>query len=269
MPLFVDRHEGLKGVTPREAAEAHMKDLEVQDRYGVRYLNYWLDPQRGHVFCLADAPNAEAAERVHRESHGLVAAKIIEVDQQTIESFLGTLHGPAPGQLWAASPFRVVAFTDIEGSTRLTQELGDAPAMQLLRDHDRIVREELDVSGGQEVKHTGDGIMASFTSVSRGVRWAAEVQRRFEERNGTTLPELRVRIGMSAGEPVAEGDDLFGATVQLAARLCDHAQPGAVLVAGAVRDLALGKGFRFRAHDPVPLKGFPEPVRPFELMWRA
>ncbi|MDQ3931865.1 MAG: DUF4242 domain-containing protein, partial [Actinomycetota bacterium] len=61
----------------------------------------------------------------------------------------------------------------------------------------------------------------------------------------------------------------FGATVQLAARLCDHAQPGAVLVAGAIRDLALGKGFRFEACDPVPLKGFAEPVRPFELMWRT
>ncbi|HEX2027990.1 MAG TPA: nickel-binding protein [Nitriliruptorales bacterium] len=268
MPLFMDRHEGLAGVTPRDVAEAHIADLEVQGRYGVRYLNYWMDLERGQVFCLADAPNAAAAEQVHREAHGLVAAKIIEVDQRMVQAFLGSLDGPAPGELWVEPAFRVVAFTDIEGSTRLTQELGDDLAMELLREHDRIVREHLDATGGQEVKHTGDGIMASFTSVSRGVRWAADVQRGFEARNGTTQPPLRVRIGMSAGEPVAEGDDLFGATVQLAARLCGEARAGAVLVAGAVRDLALGKGFRFKAHDPVPLKGFPEPVTPYELIWR-
>ncbi len=111
----------------------------------------------------------------------------------------------------------------MEDSTRLTQELGDAPAIALLRDHDRIVREGLDACRGQEVKHTGDGIMATCSSVSRGLRWAGDVQRRLEERNETAEHRLGVRIGMSAGEPVAEGDDLFGATVQLAARLCDHA----------------------------------------------
>lgn len=268
MPFFVDRHEGLEGITPKEAAENHMRDLEVQGRYGVRYLSYWLDPQRGTVFCLAEAPSAEAAEKVHRESHGQVAAKIIEVDQRMVESFLGSLYEPAAGELWGATAFRVVAFTDIQGSTRLTQELGDAPAIDLLRAHDRIVREELEASRGQEVKHTGDGIMASFTSVSRGLRWAGDVQRRLAERNETTEHQLGVKIGISAGEPVADGDDLFGATVQLAARLCNHAQPGAVLVSGAVRDLALGKGFRFEACDPLPLKGFAEAVRAFEFRWR-
>ncbi len=269
MPLFMDRHEGLEGVTPQEVAENHMRDLEVQGRYGVRYLSYWTDPHRGTVFCLADAPSASAAEKVHRESHGQVAAKIIEVDQRMVESFLGSLYEPAAGELWTATAFRVVAFTDIQESTSLTQELGDAPAMELLSDHDRIVREALEASRGHEVKHTGDGIMASFTSVSRSLRWAGAVQRRLEERNETTEQQLGVRIGISAGEPVANGDDLFGATVQLAARLCDHARPGSVLVAGAVHDLALGKGFRFEACDPVPLRGFGEPVRPFELIWRT
>lgn len=269
MPLFMDRHEGLEGITPKAAAEAHMQDLEVQGRYGVRYLSYWVDPQRGHVFCLADAPHAEAAEAVHRESHGLVAAKIIEVDGAMVESFLGTLHEPSPGELWTATAFRVIAFTDIEGSTSITQDLGDDGAMRLLREHDRIVRGQLDENGGQEVKHTGDGIMASFTSVSRAVEWASAAQREFAERDSGDLPPLRVRIGMSAGEPVAEGDDLFGATVQLAARLCDKAEAGCILVTSSVRDLALGKAYRFEARDPVPLKGFAEPVRPFRLLWAA
>jgi class 3 adenylate cyclase len=268
MPLFMDRHEGLEGITPQAAAEAHVKDLEVQGRYGVRYLSYWLDPERGTVFCVADAPNAAAAEAVHRESHGMVAAQIIEVDRRIVESFLGTLHEPAAGEQWAATAFRVIAFTDIEASTRLTQELGDAAAMTLLREHDAIVRRNLESFAGREVKHTGDGIMASFVSVSRGVAWAGAVQRELGERNRAATPALRVRIGVSAGEPVAEGDDLFGASVQLAARLCDLAPPGSVLVSSAVRDLALGKGFEFGAREPVACKGFDEPIQPFELHWQ-
>jgi class 3 adenylate cyclase len=146
----------------------------------------------------------EFAELVHRESHGLVAAKIIEVDRAMVESFLGTLYEPDPGEVWSATAFRVVAFTDIQDSTLLTQQLGDTAAMRLLRDHDRIARERLVANRGQEVKHTGDGIMASFTSVSRGVDWACDVQRELDERNRTSDPSLRVRIGMSAGEPVAD-----------------------------------------------------------------
>jgi class 3 adenylate cyclase len=268
MPLYMDRHEDLEGLTPQAAAEAHMQDLDVQGRYGVRYLSYWLDPDRGTIFCLVEAPSAEFAELVHRESHGLVAAKIIAVDRAMVESFLGTLYEPDPGEVWSATAFRVVAFTDIQDSTRLTQQLGDTAAMRLLRDHDRIARERLVANRGQEVKHTGDGIMASFTSVSRGVDWACDVQRELDERNRTSDPSLRVRIGMSAGEPVAEGDDLFGATVQLAARLCDEADPESVLVTNTVRDLALGKGYRFTARDPVSLKGFAEPVSAYELVWR-
>jgi hypothetical protein len=220
MPLFIDRHEGLEGITPQEAAEAHMKDLEVQGRYGVRYLSYWLEPEQGIAFCLADAPSAAAAEAVHRESHGLTAAKIIEVDRPLVESFLGTLHEPTEGELWSASAFRVIAFTDIEASTRLTQELGDAGAMSLVRRHDRVVRTELKRCGGREVKHTGDGIMACFVSVAQALRWAGAVQRELEAQQDATPAPVRVRIGMSAGEPVAEGDDLYGASVQLAARLC-------------------------------------------------
>lgn len=267
MPLYMDRHEGLEDLTPQDAAEAHLQDLEVQGRYGVRYRSYWIDQEQGTVFCLVEAPSADLAEQVHRESHGLVAAKIIEVDRALVESFLGTLHEPTPGEVWSATAFRVVAFTDIEGSTKLTQELGDARAMELLHEHDRIVRETLTSCRGQEVKHTGDGIMVSFTSVSRAVRWACEVSDQLEERNRAAgEPGLHVRIGMSAGEPVAEGEDLFGATVQLAARLCDHAAPGSTMVANTVRDLALGKGFGFETCDPVRLKGFTEPVQPFELI---
>lgn len=80
MPLFMDIHEALpEGVTFEDVAGAHAADVAIQDQYGVTYLRYWVDEAAGKAFCLADAPDAAAAERVHRESHGLVAARIHEV----------------------------------------------------------------------------------------------------------------------------------------------------------------------------------------------
>ncbi len=82
MTLYMDLHNSLpEGTTAAEVAEAHMADLRVQERYGVRYLNYWVDEQGGKVFCLIEAPNADAAHAVHREAHGLVADEIYPVVQ--------------------------------------------------------------------------------------------------------------------------------------------------------------------------------------------
>src|ERR671918_618017 len=81
MPLFMDHHKGVEGLTAEAVAEAHKKDLEVQDEYGVKYHRYWYNEESGEVFCLAEAPNKEAAEAVHREAHGLVADDITEVKE--------------------------------------------------------------------------------------------------------------------------------------------------------------------------------------------
>jgi hypothetical protein len=79
MPLYMDIHKKVDGVTTEAVAEAHLKDLQTQTKYGVHYQKYWLDESSGTIFCLVEAPNKEAAERVHREAHGLVADEIHEV----------------------------------------------------------------------------------------------------------------------------------------------------------------------------------------------
>jgi hypothetical protein len=81
MPLFMDVNNKVDGLTADAVAGAHQKDLEVQDKHGVKYLKYWFDEGSGKVFCLVDAPNAEAAATVHREAHGLVADDITEVQE--------------------------------------------------------------------------------------------------------------------------------------------------------------------------------------------
>lgn len=81
MALFMDIHNHVPGLTPQAVAEAHRKDLETQNKFGVKYLKYWYDEKTGRVFCLVEAPNREAANAVHREAHGLIADEIIEVKE--------------------------------------------------------------------------------------------------------------------------------------------------------------------------------------------
>jgi hypothetical protein len=81
MPLYMDAHKNMKGVTAAAVAEAHAKDLKVQGKHGVNYRHYWVDEQNGTIMCLVEAPNPEAAARVHREAHGLVADEIHEVKE--------------------------------------------------------------------------------------------------------------------------------------------------------------------------------------------
>ena len=267
MPLFMDRHD-LAGATAEDLAMAHVRDAEVQERFAVRYVSYWFDYERQAAFCLVDSPSSEAAEAVHRESHGLLANEIIEVKPEQVRAFLGRVREAPLGEPYVETAFRSILFTDIEGSTAFTQRLGDSKAMQVLRRHDDIVREALREAEGNEVKHTGDGIMASFTSTSRAVGCAIAIQRQLADDNSKQNEEaLSVRIGLSAGEPVTDGGDLFGAVVQLAARLCAHAEPGGILTSTAVRDLSMGKGFVFIDQGEVALRGFEEPVRPYAVQW--
>ena len=155
--------------------------------------------------------------------------------------------------------FQTILFTDLEASTPLTQRLGDEAAQEILRGHNAIVRGALDEHGGREVKHTGDGIMASFPSAVAAVTAALQIQR--ELAGG----EVRVRVGLNAGEPIAEDDDLFGLSVIEAARIADRAEPGLVLVSDVVRQLCEGKTFEFASLGAVSLKGFEESVELFEV----
>ena len=268
MPLFLDRHEA-PGATAADIAAAHVLDLAVQDKYQVRYVTYWFDDAEGTVFCLAEGPDRESLETVHREAHGLVADNIIEVGNGPINAFLGQVPLHPAGEAYVESAVRAILFTDLCDSTQQTQELGDAGFMVLIREHDTIVRAALHRQAGREVKHTGDGIMASFTSVSAAVESAIEIQRSLRQRNENAERPIHVRVGISVGEPVTEGGDLFGAAVQLSARLCGAASPGCIAVSTAVRELCAGKLFDFDARGAFDLKGFAEPVAVFEVLLPA
>ncbi len=273
MPLYMDLHKLGGRVTAADVVKGHIRELDVQDRHDVRFLTYWFNEAVGKVFCLLEAPSVNAVVSVHREAHGLVPDEIMEVEAGTVEGFLGKVEETSaardPSNPVKESAFRTILFTDMEGSTALTQRIGDARAMDLLRIHDTIVRDALGAHRGREVKHTGDGIMACFVSVSAAVECAIAAQRAFAGHNAQNpdIP-LSVRIGMSAGEPVEEHSDLFGAAVQMAARICGHAEPGRILASNVISDLTIGKGFVFDDKGDVQLKGFPGPARLHEVRWQ-
>lgn len=83
MPLFMDHHRNVEDLTAEAVADAHQRDLEVQEKHGVDYRQYWFNEEAGEVFCLVEAPDKEAAQAVHREAHGLVADEIVEVKEGT------------------------------------------------------------------------------------------------------------------------------------------------------------------------------------------
>ena len=268
MPLYMDIHTVSSDTPWEELAKAHLKDVQIQGDYDVDYKKYWFNKDCGKLFCLVDAPNAEAAHCVHREAHGLLAEKLIEVDPDLLDSFMGQAATDAGGAAVLPgagegrdSGIRTVFFTDIVGSTEACSRHGDDAAIAMLTIHDRVVREALAANHGREVKHTGDGIMAAFLSAASAVRAGCRVieQLRAEPAEVTPCP-VEVRIGISAGEPVEQHQDLFGSTVQLAARLCAQAEPGQVLVSNVVADLCLGKNLKFRDAGPATLKGFDSPI---------
>jgi class 3 adenylate cyclase len=140
--------------------------------------------------------------------------------------------------------------------------------VELVKRHDGIVKDSLDDCGGRIVKHTGDGVLASFTSVIKAVESTLAIHRRVAEAHPEGAP-LAVKIGLTVGEPVQDSNDLFGASVNLAARICAHARGGQTLASGTVHDLALGSGIEFKSMGAIGLKGFPDPVPLYEISWSA
>jgi class 3 adenylate cyclase len=276
MPLFIDIHD-VPGITREDAAKAHELDVRIQGEHGVEYQKYWLNKQSGKIFCMCAAPNAEAANAVHRAAHGGMAAnRIIEVTPEVAELFMGETDidfsgvATVPGtQGTELDPgIRTVMFTDIVGSTGMTQRLGDVMAMEIVEVHDRIVRGALSAEGGRVIKHTGDGIMAVFNVAASAIRCGASIQRQLRASPLDMVGEpLRVRIGIASGQPVERDNDLFGTTVQLAARLCAYAAPEQIVITSGVAQLCPDAGLPFHDLGAVPLKGFPGPIDVKSVQW--
>jgi class 3 adenylate cyclase len=270
MPLFMDRHD-VRDATAEAVAAAHQQDLKVQSEHACKAVTYWFDEQRGTAFCLIEAPTESAVHALHRHAHGLIPNMVVEVQAAEVAKFLGRVADPAGA---AATPireagFRALMFTDMANSTEIINALGDARAREIVAKHHEIVRAALLTHQGREIDRAGDGFLTSFTSVAQAVACAVEIQRALRRYNAVGHPPrpIQVRIGLGAGEPLMDGEALFGSTVNLTFRICSAAAPGQILAARVVRELASGRPFTFKRHGEVALRGFPEPVELHEVDW--
>ena len=132
------------------------------------------------------------------------------------------------------------------------------------------MRDALALHGGREIKHTGDGIMATFPQIASAVDVAASIQQACRRANAAD-PELGlgICIGINAGEPIHEGGDIFGTPVQMAARVLSKAEGDEIAVSNVVREMCVGKSYSFTKKGDYDLKGFPEPVPVFLAEWQA
>jgi len=140
--------------------------------------------------------------------------------------------------------FRTVMFTDVEGSTRLADRLGDAAARGLLRRHEEASRRVMAHHGGTEIKAMGDGFVVSFTSASAALDAAAAIQHAIDDEFAEDQL-TRVRNGINAGEPISEDGDLHGTAVIRASRIMDAADGDQILVPALVRELVAGRDYAF------------------------
>lgn len=187
------------------------------------------------------------------------------------EQMADAVRRERPDLLQHTSPDGTVTilFTDIEGSTAVTETLGDRVWMEVLREHNEIIRELTREFEGYEVKSSGDGFMLAFGSARRALLCAIEMQRAFARRNALK-PEVTIRIciGLHTGEAIREADDFFGKNVILAARIADMAQGDEILVSSLVRALTESTGdFRFGEERRVELKGLQGLHRVYGVTW--
>ena len=259
----MDRHD-VPGASAEDVANAHVRDLEASKEAGVQFISYWFDADSGGVFCFANAPSRDALAEVHTVSHGLIPNEIIEVAKDDVFKFLGAVHDPQDASE-LSSPVRTVMFTDLVGSTAILEAVGETQFVEVLSTHDGIVREALYRSQGREVKHTGDGIMASFGDASSAIEAAIAICDGFAALPRDERIELRVRVGLATGRPVDRNDDIYGAAVVLASRLCDAADAQQILVADTV-PAETREQFHLAGPRARTLKGFREPVQAYELV---
>jgi class 3 adenylate cyclase len=257
--VLVDVAFDARATVTRRPRPAGGSELSSREREIVRLVAEGLtDEQIGEK--LSVNPRAVRSHLDHiREKTGL--RRRLELTRLAFELDLNDdLH---PGTSHAE--MRTFLFTDLERHTEMLQRLGDVAGRAALREHERSAQLAIGRHGGVAIKGTGDGFLASFGSAQRALACAAELQHACAEHTVDGWGELKVRIGINAGEPIAEDRDLFGSSVNLAARITALATGGQVLVSNVVKELVAGKAFEFHDRGETTLRGFDHPTHVWEL----
>ncbi len=226
--------------TAKSLAEAHQLDLKVQNKFSCKAVTYWYDEGKQIAFCLIEAPDKKAVEEMHRNSHGLVPNQIIEVQNEIVEYFLGRISDPESvknkEQFINETAFRAILyidckqmFTSSKSFKKKEKGLGDI--------YNNLIRPAITQHDGIEIKVKSEGLMASFTSISKSLKAALKIQKSIRTNNSKSKDSKIISsIGLSTGYPVENGNDFFGETVLLAKRLSEVANEDEIVLSTELRN---------------------------------
>jgi len=240
MPVYMDLHI-VPGVSAKMAAEAHREDHKVQDEFGCRCMTYWVDEQRGRAFCLIEAPNKEAINKMHNKAYGAKPIEIIEVQSSVVEAFLGRIQDPEtiidlsnPDlKIFNDPAFRVILVTKILDSKLLEFKVGKDKCHKLLSLLKNVVEKQIKKYGGNEAISRKDSIVSSFTSSFQAVKCALAIKEDLVE----VSKLIELNIGLHAGNPLESEGKFFGEVVDFGKFLCTLCKEGEIITSPIIQNL--------------------------------
>ncbi len=228
------------GVNAKDVATAHSQDVYLEKDHNCTCLTYWVDEQKGHVFCLIDAPSKEVVYELHRKSHGLVPHKIIEVEPNLVQSFLGRITDPETAEktedgllLVNESSYRVVMLIRLPDPFLYHHQKGNE---NLLQQKITSIKEKIIAGKGQIALHHQEGIVGSFIQVEDAIEAAMDIMTLAEK-------DFSVTIGLHGGEPVTRHDQFFGDTLILLQYLCFFSHESPIRISNTVREVMINGRF--------------------------
>ncbi|HLV14173.1 MAG TPA: nickel-binding protein [Xanthomarina sp.] len=240
MPLYLDLHDLPDGVSAKHVAEMHQADLGIEHKYNCRGLTYWCDEKRKTAFCLIEAPNKESVLNLHKNSHGAVPQRIIEVNDTIVESFLGRIEDPEKSQnthlnIINDPAFRTIMVIKILNNSLKTLHKNTFKTAN--RNNIKLINSLIINFNGRLVQHTNNSFLVSYASVTDAIHCGIKIK---EYHSSVTSPHVKFKIGISAGIPVTEKEGLFEDTIKTSNYLCNIIK-GDFTITKAVKDLYEGE----------------------------
>lgn len=239
MPIYMDVHI-VPGVKATDVAQAHQMDVLIQNEHQCKCMTYWIDEERETIFCLIEAPTKQAVSDLHGRAHGLIPNKIIEVNSHLVGAFLGRIYDPIDAEMtdglkiFKDPSFRALLLVKMPDKALVKYKFGSGKAVELLEKGYAITRRNLAKNGGREIEEKSRDLIASFVSASCAAACALDIQQELSEE---VAGLDGVKIAISAGEPVAQSDSLFGDAIQLAHYMCTVSQSAHIAVSSSVHEL--------------------------------
>ncbi|MEB2776638.1 DUF4242 domain-containing protein [Algoriphagus sp. D3-2-R+10] len=241
MPLFMDYHQ-FDNVTIEEVKTAHIADLKIQDEYGVKYHQFWVNEEAGSVFCLIEGPDKETCELVHRLAHGVTACSITEIQQGFYKLAMGNTVQSQGGVATFTTgevdiAYRSILVVSIRALTS-ARDSNDVRSLLLPIWAKNIVMEKFRDFGGRGIEWgDDDSLIAIFNDAKDAYNCANSIQKELCA-NSEMKPKIIYKMGLSAGQPVTEHGDFFDKVLKLSSRLCNAALDNQLLVSALIAKLA-------------------------------